>query len=155
VDQEIHERDFRPRSRGIRWRLIEQEAARASQAANEKSPPVPGEVWMLLEKLNERQQFINHLQRDRDSAKSQLYATWYQKVLNANDSLMGLDDAALNQQIADLQKEIDRLTAEIDGLQDSEGRPKGDEWETLQSSLKKFLPGYELQALEESRFWRP
>jgi hypothetical protein len=148
VDQKIHERAYRPKTSGIRWNVIEKEKAQLSRRADEKTPSIPGDLWMLLEKVNARQRLINRLKRERDSASSQLYAIWYATVLEE----YGISD----QQVADCEREVDRLTHEITALEDQlQGRPKGSEWDELQASLKSFLPDFELQQQEELRFWRP
>jgi len=155
VQQKIHQRAFRPLARGIEWQVTEGVESRARHAAEEKSPPIPGDVLLLLENLNARQRLINRLKRERDSARSELYATWYTKVLNTKQKSLK-DDTPLTRERTDWENEIDRLTLEIANLEDQQhGRPKRSEWDQLQASLKTFLPGYELQQREEIRFWRP
>ena len=148
VSQKIHERAYRPKTCGIRWSVIEKDRSRLNHKADEKTPPIPGDICMLLEKVNAKQRLINRLKRERDAASSQLYATWYAKALEE----YGISD----QQLADCENEVDRLTREITALEDQpEGRPKGSEWSQLQASLASFLPDFELQQQEEPRFWRP
>jgi len=146
VEQKLHERAFRPLSRGIRWELIQENP---NGAASDQAPPIPGDIRLLLEKLNTRQRAINALMRKRDSARSQLYATWYKTALKPQR-----DAAAdsLNQQLMDLQKEVENTTKEITR---NETELKAIEFSGLQEQLKVFLPGYKLQELEEPRFWRP
>ena len=67
-----------------------------------------------------------------------------------------LQRGRIKQQLIDLGSGIDRLTGEIAALEDQgKGEPKGTARDQLQASLKTFLPGYELQQLEEPRFWKP
>jgi len=145
VEQKLHERRYRPLSRGIRWDLIQENP---NGAASEQAPPIPGDIRLLLEKLNARQRTINALMRKRDSARSQLYATWYKTALNPKK-----DAAAevLNRQLTDLQKEIDDAVKEIARNEEL----KQAEFARLQEQLEVFLPGYTRQELEEPRFWRP
>lgn len=154
VNHKIHERAYRPLSRGIRWDLIQENEQSYSDVSEEKAPPVPGDIRMLLENLNDRQRIINRLNRDRDSLKSELYAAWYKSILNTEERYVS--EASLNQQLTDLQKEIDSLTDQITASEDEkEKRPKGAEWDQLQEKLDASLPGYNLQPLDEPRFWRP
>lgn len=158
LQQKIHERHFSPLSRGIRWDLIQ--GAPPADAGGEQSPPVPGDVFLLLEKLNTVQRNINHLKRELDSARSQLYAVWYKKVLFARTPKPRVKnpdatDKDLKEQESALQQRITALTTQIQGLEDENGRPRGDEWKALQKNLAVFLPGYEIEKVEETRFWKP
>lgn len=153
VEQEIHERAYTPRTRGLRWRLLQPERMH-DEADEQKAPPIPGDLSLLLENLNARQRTINALKRDRDSLSSQLYATWYKKVLNDQAQPKKIGAGVLENQITDLEKELDALIARIADLQDQQGRPKGSEWDQLQALIPRFLPGYRLEQLEESRFWK-
>ncbi len=152
VEQEIHERCYSPRTRGLRWRLLQPEKVQHEEADEQKAPPIPGDLALLLENLNARQRTINALKRERDSLSSQLYATWYKKVLN--DQLKKISAGVLEKQITDLEKEIDAVTARIAELQDQQGKPKGSEWDQIHALIPRFLPGYQLEQLEESRFWK-
>jgi len=150
VEQKLHERRYRPLSRGIRWELIQEDPSVNGGASEAQAPPIPGDICLLLEKLNIRQRLTNSLKRKRDSLRSQLYATWYKRALKA-----GKDPAAekiLNQELTDLQNEIDAITGEIAR---NEKELTAGESDLLREQLKIFLPGYGLQELEEPRFWRP
>lgn len=152
-EQKVHEKGYRPLTHGICWDLIAEE-----QTGEEKTPPIPGDIRMLLEMVNIQQRQINLLKRERDAARSQLYAAWYRKVMNAGKPAdeKAVDDGLLNQQITSLRNEIGRLSGQIAALENvREGRPAADEWQQLQASLAVFAPGYKLQAVEERRFWRP
>ena len=167
IDQKIHERAFKPLGHGIQW-----EAARENQiptadsgddhsvtpADDEPTPPLPGDIRYLLENLNRRQREINRLQRERDSLKSELYATWYKKVLNAGleDEKKHASEHDFNQMLDQLQHQIGSITSRISDLEHTaEGRPHGGEWDRLQKKLSLFCPDTELQKTDEPRFWRP
>lgn len=153
-EQKVHERRYGRLEHGILWDLLADQTA-DQKNSEEKTPPIPGEVRAMLEKLNVPQRRINQLKRDRDAAASELYAAWYKTVLNSTEN-NGDNQALLNQQMATLQAEMDRLTAALSAQQDErEGRPKGNEWDQLQASIALFAPEYKLQAVEEARFWRP
>lgn len=154
VEHEIHERAYTPRTRGLRWRLLQPEKAEHDEANEQKAPPIPGDISLLLESLNARQRTINASKRERDSLCSQLYATWYKKVLNDQAQPKKIAAGVLENQITDLENEIDTLTGRIAGLQDQNGRPKGSEWDQIQALIPRFLPGYQLEQLDESRFWK-
>ncbi|HKB42242.1 MAG TPA: hypothetical protein VKD72_37795, partial [Gemmataceae bacterium] len=156
-EQKIHERRYRPLSRGIRWDLIQETAASTDGPVDERTPPIPGDIRVLLESINSLQRDINRLKRERDSRKSELYATWYKKVLGSGDgSLTQPQIDLLSRQMRDLQDAIDGLTTQIAAREDrSEARPSGSQWDALQARLDTLLPGHELRALEELRFWRP
>jgi len=153
VDYKIHARTFSPLSRGLQWDLI-QESEPQQNSEEEKSPPVPGEIRMLLEQLNHRQREINRLIRERDSARSELYAAWYKKALNAGQD--PVRDGVLTRRLADLQHLIGTFTDQIAESTDADtGRPQGAAWDRLQIKLAEFLPGWKLQQSDEPRFWRP
>lgn len=158
LQQKIHERHFSPLSRGIRWDLIQ--AAPPADASGEPSPAIPGDVLLLLEKINTIQRSINHLKRELDSARSQLYAVWYKKILFArtpNPEVKNRDatDKDLKEQESALQQRIAALTTQIQGFEDENGRPRGDDWKALLKLLAVFLPGYKVDPVEETRFWKP
>ena len=156
----MHERTFRPLVRGIRWDLLQKTPPPFGSSPEDRTPPIPGDIRMLLEQLNSSQREINRLKRERDSLRSELYATWYKKVLNAKAAPR---EDALNQQLKDLQQEIDQINAGIAALEVEDEiektathkRPKGTEWETLHRQLDTFLPGWTLQRFDEPGFWRP
>ena len=153
IDYKIHEGTFSPLTRGLHWDLI-QESSAEENSDEEKSPPIPGEIRMLLEHLNHRQGEINRLMRERDSVKSELYAAWYKKTLNAGQD--PVREGVLTQRLSDLQQLINTLTARIAELADAqEVRPQGADWDQLQNKLAVFLPGWKLQKSDEPRFWRP
>jgi hypothetical protein len=152
IEQNIHERTFKSLLRGIRWDLSQDTPPSYVDISEEKSPPVPGDIRMLLENLNERQRCINRLKRERDSLKTELYATWYKRVLNADASR----EQTLTRHLNHMQQEIHDLSNQITAIEDdTDKRPKGVEWDLLQDKLEIFLPGYKLQPLDEPRFWRP
>jgi hypothetical protein len=161
LEQKLHERGYLPITRGIRWDLIPKKRTEAGKAGEEKTPPVPGAIRVLLEKVNAQQGQINILKRQRDAARGQLYSTWYKRVLNR--SAKKTDDSSLATQEAALRDEVGRLTAAIGALEEgapkseeaTEGRPKSKEWQLLRESIAKFAPEFTLHAVEESRFWRP
>ena len=154
VAQDIHERTFRPLARGIRWELIQTDLPSEGSSPPDKSPPIPGEIRRLLENLNHRQREINRLRRERDSAKSELYAAWYKKVLNAGED--AAREGLLNQRLTDLQHQIESLTARIAELENlKEKRPRGAEWNQLLEKLAVFCPDRRLQKLDEPAFWQP
>jgi len=159
VDYKMHERTFRPFARGIRWDLL-QDTRPLNGSPEERTPPIPGDIRMLLEQLNISQRQINRLKRQRDSLRSELYATWYKKILNAKAQP---HDDALNRQLEALQQEIKRVDIEIAAQEVEDGnanpanskRPRRAEWETIQQQLETFLPGWRLQQFDEPVFWRP
>jgi archaellum component FlaC len=154
VEHKIHERTFRPLSRGIRWDLIQEAQPATGDSFEEHAPPIPGDIRALLENLNHRQRQIDGLKRERDSVKRELYATWYKRILNIRKE--HVSGETLNQRLKDLQKEIENLTTQIVELEDQkEGRPKGVELKQLQENLETLLPDYKIQPVDESRFWRP
>jgi hypothetical protein len=154
IAQKIHEKTFRPLARGVRWELIQEEPTSDGSSAADKSPPIPGEIRLLLENLNQRQREINRLRREQDSARSELYATWYKKVLNAGAD--AAREGILNQRLTDLQEQIESLTARIAELADAEeDRPRGAEWDQLRGKLAVFCPDWQPQKLDEPRFWQP
>ncbi len=160
VDQKIHARNFKPLAHGIHWGLIRQtppppaESSADHPPPGDQTPPIPGEIRLLLENLNMHQREINRLKRERASTQSELYAAWYKKILNAGED--AAREGVLNQRLADLRQEIGSLTAQIDALEDpQEQRPSGAEWDELQEKLSSFLPELKLQQLDEPRFWRP
>lgn len=148
LEQKIHERTYRARSRGIRWDLIQETAFATGGATQDSAPPIPGDIRLLLEDVNIAQREINRLKRERDSRKSELYATWYKSVLDTSV-------ASLPRHMMALQQEIDGLTSQITALEDEEGRPLGVQWDALHATLDVLLPGYTLRPLDEVRFWRP
>jgi hypothetical protein len=166
VDQKIHERTFKPLTRGIHWDLIhdipsgpttskaDQTPPPPAEKSGGQTPPIPGEIRLLLENLNQRQREINRLRRERASIQSELYATWYKKVLNAGEDAARED--VLNQRLTDLQQEIASLATQIAVLEDArDKRPLGAAWDQIQQKLSSFLPEYKLQRLDEPRFWHP
>ena len=153
VEQKIHERTFKPHSHGIRWDLIQDDIPIVDDSMDEKAPPIPGDIRILLENLNNHQRIINQKKRELNSLKSELYAIWYKRVLKYENK--NLTKALLDQQ-HDKMIEIEKLKEEIANLDDSDqGHSKGDVWDQLQEKLKTLLPGYKLQLHEEPRFWRP
>jgi hypothetical protein len=149
LEHKLHERGYRPLARGIRWDVIEDGAATSATPAESSAPDVPGDVRVLLENVNILQREINRLNRERDSKRSELYATWYKTVLAPGA-------ADLTRQMAALQQEITDLTAAIAKLEDErEGRPRGTQWDRLLASIDTLLPGYALTTREELRFFRP
>ena len=147
VEQKVHERTFRPLAHGIRWELIQENPTSGFETEKDNAPPISGDIRVLLQNLNAKQREINRLKRERGSLKSELYASWYQRIQNKQDSRSSEQD---------LITQIERLSSQIAALEDEENqRPKGDEWDLLQEKLNVFLPGYSLQALDEPRFWRP
>jgi hypothetical protein len=154
IDSKIHERSYRPLARGIRWDLLQDARPSFGSSPEDRSPPIPGDIRMLLEKLNTLQRRINRLKRERDSLRGEIYATWYKKVLNTEAKRVG--DDILTQRLADLQQEVAGLTGEVAQLeQEKAGHPIIPEWEEIQEKLEAFLPGWKLQQLDEPEFWRP
>jgi len=163
VDQKIHERAFKPLAHGIYWNPRQENQIPTTNSNENKTPdvsnqdqtpPIPGEIRLLLENLNKRQREINRLKREQDSAKSELYAIWYKKVLDAEDG--AVREGVLNQRLTELQQQIDTLAAQIVQLEDAgEERPRGVEWDQLKAKLADFCPDWQLQKLDEPRFWRP
>jgi chaperonin cofactor prefoldin len=154
VDYKVHERSYRRLARGIRWDLMQESHPTFSGSPEDRSPPNPGDIRALLEQLNMRQGRINRLKRERDSLRSELYATWYKKVLNTAAQGKKASEDALNERLANLTTEIEGLTVKITELEE-EGHPKGTEWEEIQRQLNTFLPGWKLQQFDEPEFWRP
>jgi hypothetical protein len=154
VDNQIHERCYRPLARGKRWDLLQEARPAFGSPPEDRAPPIPGDVRLRLEQLNRPQRRINQLKRERDFRKSELYAAWYKKVLNTQAKK--LPEGILNQRLEDCRLEIERLTGEIAPLEDNGNqRPKGSEWGQLQESLDAFLPGWKIQQFDEPQFWRP
>ena len=163
VEHKIHERSYGRLTRGIRWDLLQEDRPTFSGSLKDRvvpmedrPPPVPGDVRLLLEHLNIRQRHINRLKRERDSLRSELYATWYRKGLNSNATEEKKErEKLLNQRVTSLQQEIEHVTNAIVALEDEkERRPKGTEWEDIQRKLHNFLPGWKLQQFDEPEFWR-
>jgi hypothetical protein len=153
-EQKLHERGYRPVTRGIRWDLIAKQRTEPEKAGEEKTPPIPGAVRVLLERVNAQQGEINLLKRQRDAARSRLYSAWYKRILNR--SAKKTDDTSLITQEGNLRDEVSGLTAQIAGLEEAnEGRPASEEWHGLRNSIAQFAPDFSLQAVEESRYWRP
>jgi hypothetical protein len=154
VEHKIHARSFRPLSRGIRWELIQETQPATGHSLEEQAPPIPGDIRALLENLNHRQRQIDRLKRERDSLKSELYATWYKKVLNIRRK--HVSEEILNQRLKELHQDIENRTAQIVDLEDDKkGRPKGVELTQLQKNINSLLPGYAIQPVDASRYWRP
>ena len=161
VDYKLHERSYRRLTRGIRWDLLQKTRPAfggspedRNPPVEDRAPPIPGDIRLLLEQLNARQRKINQLKRKRDSLRSELYATWYKRVLNTTEEKVSED--ALTQRLANLQAEIQELTVAVAELEEEENqRPKGTEWKEIQRQLTTFLPGWELQPFDEPEFWRP
>ena len=154
VDNQIHERCYRPLARGKRWDLLQDARPAFGSPPEDRAPPIPGDVRLRLEQLNRPQRRINQLKREREFCKSELYAAWYKKVLNTQAKK--LPEGILNQGLEDCRLEIERLTGEIAPLEDNgKERPKGSEWGQLQESLDAFLPGWKIQQFDEPQFWRP
>jgi hypothetical protein len=153
-EQKLHERGYRPVTRGIRWDLIARERDGTEEAGDKKTPPIPGAVRDFLERVNTKQKEINLLKRQRDAARSQLYSAWYKRVLNR--SAKKEDEKSLTAQEGALREEIRGLTDRIEALEEvREGRPAGEEWQQLHESIAQFAPEFTVQAVEEARFWRP
>ena len=160
VAHKVHERSYGRLARGIRWDLLQEthpafggSPEDRNPPMEDRAPPIPGDVRLLLEQLNTRQREINQLKRQQDSLRSELYATWYKKVLDAQGQKKY--EQTLNQRITELRQEIERVTTKIVELEvETEKRPKGTEWEEIQRQLKTFLPGWELQQFDEPEFWR-
>jgi len=160
VDHKVHERSYARLVRGIRWDLLRETHPAFSgfpedraAAMEDRAAPIPGDVRLLLERLNTPQREINRLKRERDSLRRELYATWYKRVLNIEAKKV--KGEALNQRITGLQQEIERVSAAIDALEDPKGgHPKGTEWGDIQQALDAFLPGWKLHQFDEPEFWR-
>ena len=168
VDHKVHERSYGRLARGIRWDLLQETSPAfggspedGAPPIEDRAPPVPGDIRLLLEQLNTHQREINRLKRQQDSLRIELYATWYKKVLNIKRKKV--DEELLNQRITEVEKEIERVTKGIAELavEDEKEKPskkkhpKGTEWDELQRQLENFLPGWKLQQFDEPEFWRP
>jgi uncharacterized small protein (DUF1192 family) len=161
VDYQIHERSYGRLARGIRWDLLPETRPTFSGSLNhhvvpmeDRAPPIPGDIRLRLERLNNAQRRINQLRRQQDSLRSELYATWYKKAVNS--TARKVQEESLTQRIAELQQEVGRLANAIAALEEeNEKRPKVTEWEEIQRQLKTFLPGWKLQQFDEPEFWRP
>lgn len=139
-EQKVHEKSFRPLARGIAWDLISEGRA----TGEEKTPPTPGDIRLLLEKVNTRQRKINRLKRERDATRSRLYAAWYRKALPDGSQEDSND-------IDHLTGEIGVLTHQITALEAEDTRDRDE----LKAKVAVLAPSYELQQVEEPRFWRP
>ncbi|OQW75607.1 MAG: hypothetical protein BVN35_08125 [Proteobacteria bacterium ST_bin11] len=153
VSYKLHERGFKPSSRGIRWDVVQENPLPRDDSDKQQSTPIPGDIRGLLENLNQRQRRINQLWRERDGLRSQLYATWYKKNLNAATS------SDYQQQQESLLQDIRRLNQRIEDLQIDDAatgkRPRGSEWNELRKQIARFLPGWSLKCFDEIPFWRP
>lgn len=149
VERKVHEKTFSPLSRGRRWNLARKIADRPWSPPGQQPPPVPGGIRILLARLNERQRDIGRLERERESLRSELYATWYKGVVEAREA--GADIEALRRKRADLQEGIAQAGKRIDALKMEETAQRYH----LAGQLARFLPDHELQEASESRFWRP
>jgi len=170
VDFKVHERSYARLSRGIRWDLLQDTRSGFSaiqedraQPMEDLAPPIPGDIRTLLEQLNMSQRRINQRKRELGSLMSELYATWYKKVLNTQAGGEKADGRKLTDRITRLQQDIERAADDIASWEvvdqkekpPNNRRPKGAEWEEIKRQLGTFLPGWNLQAFDEPEFWRP
>lgn len=154
VDHKVHERCYRPLARGMRWEPAQERHPAFGGSPEARAPAIPGDVRLALEQVNRPQRRINQLKREREFLQSEVYAAWYKKVLNVQAKKISAD--RLDRRLAVCQAEIEGLSKEIDSLAGDGGeRPNGAAWSALQDGLKKFLPDWTLQQLDEPQFWRP
>jgi hypothetical protein len=139
-DRKVHEKSFRPLARGIAWDLITE----GKETEGEKTPPIPGDIRLLLENVNARQRKINRLKREGDATRSRLYAAWYRKVFAGGTP----EDSA---EIDGLTNEIREFTNQIEILENENARDRGE----LEAKAAVLAPSYLLQQVDEPRFWRP
>ena len=145
VERKIHERSFRPLQRGIRWDLLQDNYFSESSFTEGGSPPIPGDIRLLLAKLNALQKEINFQQRNANSLQSEIYATWYKKVLAAEQK----DE--LSTRLTKLQAGLTELTEKIAALENTSAAQQ----KKITKKLKAFLPCWKLQQFNEPEFWRP
>ncbi|MEN6331677.1 MAG: hypothetical protein ABFD57_06795 [Smithella sp.] len=153
VDAKIHERSYRPFNRGIRWDLLQDDYAAAGSPEG-GSPPIPGDIRLLLEKLNILQREINRKKRDRNSLQGEIYATWYKKVLHAEQKQIA-DDLSIR--LANLHAELGDLNNKIAALEENlaaESKSAASLNE-IREKLEAFLPGWKLHQFDEPEFRRP
>jgi hypothetical protein len=154
LQRKLHERTFSPIVSGVRWDLVLAGTQPLQEPSATGSPPIPGDIRDLLERLNNRQKEINRLVREKNWAQSQLYATWYKNALNAEAKTY--DVAAIEQELTKLKAEIESLSGRIGEQVDPDTKaPRGSEWAELRAKIETLLPGYELTMLDEAPFWRP
>ncbi len=152
VGHKVHERRFRPRSRGSRWDLAPGAPNTAPASPDDSSPPIPGDLRARLAKLNATQRDIDRRKRERDSLRGELYAAWYRKVRAGGAEKFQMRLTELKEQIATRSGDIAKLeTKDPDGRL----RPAGPDWDELGVKIADFLPGYTQERTDEERFWRP
>lgn len=148
VASRVHERLFRPRSRGIRWDLMQASQPGFGSGADTRSPPVPGDIRAALDELNTSQRRLDELARRRDLLKDQVYLAWYRQALAPG--------AGLAPALADARSALAQADAELARARSATPAPRPDApGEPLQSLMAHHLPGWKLQSLEDAPFWRP
>ena len=153
VDAKIHERSYRPFNRGIRWDLLQEDYAVAGSPAG-GSPPIPGDIRLLLERLNILQREINRMKRNRDSLQGEIYTTWYKKVLHAEQKHVVEN---LSIRLDQLGTELDDLNNTIAALEEktAEESKSAVQLNEIRDKLAAFLPGWKLHQFDEPEFRRP
>lgn len=153
LKHKLHERTFRPLTRGLRWELARDDAARFRESIERSTEEsifcVPGDVRVWLQALNECQDRVDRKKRELDSLKSELYATWYKKVLATRDSPADIEGPQRQQ--GRLQKEIEDRS---NWISDAE-KKRDDRSKKLEAELDALLPDCKLQEVDAPRFWRP
>jgi hypothetical protein len=159
VEAKVHERSFRPFVRGVRWDLMQEDRPAFGGSPEDRSPPIPGEIRLMLERLNIRQRRINQFKRERDSLRSEIYATWYKTVLNQAEGRADQREREdrLTRRMTGLRQEVAALSDEITGLEkmQEKGLPAGSDGDRIQEALEAFLPGWRLKRFDEPEFHRP
>ncbi|MEN6374657.1 MAG: hypothetical protein ABFD75_07750 [Smithella sp.] len=148
VEAKIHERSFRPLARGIRWDLLQDDYSVTDSTSERSSPPIPGDIRLLLEKLNALQREINCKKRDREFLQSEIYAAWYKKVLNVGQQHITEE---LSTKITRLRVEVCEHTNKIDMLENTSATRQNE----IEKNLETFLPGWKLKQFDEPEFRQP
>lgn len=149
--QGLHERTFRPRSRGKRWEVRGPSVPTGGEAEDTSPTAVPGEIRVLLQQVNAAQRTIDETRRTLEARQSELYAAWYRTQLDPGDG-------APRERQATLQGEVEDLALRLRGLCRPEGsdvRPAVPAWDELKARMAQLLPGSTLEHADDERFWRP